>query len=115
MASLEGTPKSKDDVSMLDDSGYDGVGSATKGGAAELFNVEHVKRLLDACSMSREDAFWVEIGNFMMTLVVVASVCYLLMMGDQGQGNADKLGGKRAAIQHYYDSVYGVEGVKEVY
>ena len=40
-----------------------------------------------------------------MVVVVVASVCYIIMMGDM-DGEV-KLGGKRAAIQFYYDSVYG--------
>ena len=97
-------------VSGLDDSGYDGLGSASKnfGTTSEkTFNAERVKRLLESWSTSREDQFWITAANYLMVLVMGASLVYLLTMGEKG--NSTNLGGKRAAIQHYYNRVYGID------
>ena len=97
-------------VTELDDSGYDGLGSASKnfGTTSEkTFNVEGVKMLLESCSTSREDQLWITAANYLMVLVMGASVVYLLTMGEKG--NDTKLGGKRAAIQHYYNRFYGID------
>ena len=96
-------------VTGLDDSGYDGLGSASKNfeTSEKTFNVEGVKRLLESCSMSREDQLWITAANYLMVLVMGASVVYLLTMGEKG--NDTKLGGKRAAIQHYYNRIYGID------
>ena len=96
-------------VTGLDDSGYDGLGSASKnfGTTSEnAFNAEGVKRLLESCSTSREDQLWITAANYLMVLVMGASVVYLLTMGEKG--NDTKLGGKRAAIQHCYNRFYGI-------
>ena len=104
-AKFEGT-----DSNRLNDSGYDGLWSASKKDGAttdDTFNVEGVKRLLETCSTSSEDQFWITAANILMPLVVGASVVYLLTMGENS--NDTDLGGKRAAIQHYYNTVYGIE------
>merc|ERR1712096_23509 len=61
---------------------------------------------------SKSDQFWSTAVNYLMLLVVGASVCYIVLMGDQvdimGEDQV-KLGGRRAAIQFYYDRQMGVE------
>ena len=96
-------------VTGLDDSGYDGLGSASKNfeTSEKTFNAEGVKRLLESCSTSREDQLWITAANYLMVLVMGASVVYLLTMGEKF--NDTKLGGKRAAIHHYYNRVYGID------
>ena len=96
-------------VTGLDDSGYDGLGSASKTyetSSEKIFNVERVERLLESWSTSREDQLWITAATYLMVLVMGASVVYLLTMGEKD--NDTKLGGKRAAIQHYYNRVYGI-------
>ena len=91
-----------------DDSGYDGLCSVTKESALkEKFNADEVRKLFETCFSSRHEELWVTVVNYPMIVVVLASVVYLLMMGEEG--NNPRLGGKRAAIQHYYNSVYGNE------
>ena len=104
----EQTPKSKhDNLQGHDDSGFDG--SAIKINTVEPFNAEKVKFLLETVN-SNPDTFWLSVMNYLMVVVVVASVCYIVMMGEKGgELLPGKLGGKRAAIQYYYDSVYGTE------
>ena len=104
----EQTPKSKhDNLTGHDDSGFDG--SSIKMSTVEPFNAQKVKYLLETVSSS-PDKFWLTVMNYMIVVVVVASVCYIVMMGEKGEEHLPgKLGGKRAAIQYYYDSVYGTE------
>ena len=106
-----GTPeqaKKSCDLPGLDDSGYDGLGSVTKGeniAKDAFFNAKGVKKLLDICSRTKEDQFWVSVTNLLILVVMGASVVYLLMMGERGRSH--ELGGKKAAIKHYYDTVFG--------
>ena len=105
------TPESKkskgSELAGLDDSGYDGLCSVTKGKnpSKKTFNSEGVRRLLETCSSTSHDQFWVTMTHFLIFVVMGASVVYLLLMGDKSD-NQD-LGGKRAAIMHYYKAVYG--------
>jgi hypothetical protein len=101
-----------------DDSGYDGLGSASKvldqpeeAKSSEPYDARKIRNLLETCfTVSSPAMFWVTTMNYLMVVVVVASVCYIIMMGDKrGDDLEVKLGGKRAAIQYYYDSVYGVQ------
>ena len=105
------TPKkSKFEGTRLDDSGYAGLCSVSKKDGAstdDTFNVERVKRLLESCSTTTNDQFWITATNILLPLVVGASVVYLLTMGENT--NDTELGGKKAAIQHYYNTVYGIE------
>ena len=111
--SVVGTPlqvKSKGCyLHRLDDSGYDGLCSLTKGRntATKTFNSEGVRRLLEICSRTSQDQFWVTTANILILVVMGASVVYLHMMGDKS--TSQDLGGKKAAIQHYYNTVYGLE------
>ena len=108
----EETPKSSkhDNLPGHDDSGFDG--SSIKMSSVEPFNAEKVRFLLETVRRRSLDKFWMSVMNYMMVVVVVASVCYILMMGEKGGEHLPgRLGGKRAAIQHYYDSVYGTEAV----
>merc|ERR1719508_188205 len=54
----------------------------------------------------KSDQFWSTAVNYLMLVVVGASVCFIVLMGDQvdimGEDQV-KLGGRRAAIQFYYD------------
>ena len=105
-----GTPeqaKKSCDLPGLDDSGYDGLDSVIKGEntAKDVFNAKRVKKLLDICSRTKEDQFWVSVTNLLILVVMGASVVYLLMMGERGRRH--ELGGKKAAIKHYYDTVFG--------
>merc|ERR1719147_89527 len=91
-----------------DDSGYDGLGSVSKETVVkERFNADEVRRLFENCSSSSHDELWVTMANYTMIAMVGACVVYLIFMGEDG--NDPRVGGKRAAIQHYYNSVYGVE------
>merc|ERR1712096_83592 len=108
--------------SSHDDSGFVGLNSAEK------VHDEKVNETLSTSSpqtkdftslfsyypdpASKSDQFWSTAVNCLMLVVVGASVCYMVLMGDQVDimGEAQvKLGGRRAAIQFYYDSQMGVE------
>jgi len=110
--SVAGTPgqaKSKGrNFPSLNDSGYDGLCSGTKGKntATKTFNSEGVRRLLEMCSRTSQDQFWITTTNILILVVMGASVAYLLLMGDKSISK--DLGGKKAAIQHYYNTVYGL-------
>merc|ERR1712179_80098 len=73
---MAGTPdqsKSKvSDLPGLDDSGYDGSGSASKGKntGTETFNDKGVKRLLEICSRTKQDQFWISMTDFLIVVVV---------------------------------------------
>ena len=115
----EQTPESKKACLLAghDDSGYDGLGSAGKAidqseGGTKAFSAERVKSLLESCSTfsNSHDKFWVAAANILMLVVVFASLCIIVMMGERSDDQPSALfGGKRAAIKFYYDSVYGVE------
>ena len=101
-----------------DDSGYDGLGASAgkmldQGeGGKKTFSAEKVRSLLESCSTfsNSHDKFLVTAANIMMLVVVFAGVCSIIMMGESSDNYPTaKLGGKRAAIQYYYDSVYGAE------
>ena len=73
---------------------------------SELYDARKIRNLLE--TVSCPDEFWVTATHFLMVVVAVASVCYIIMMGGKGGDPLEvRLGGKRAAIQYYYDSVYG--------
>ena len=109
----EETPKPKKaNLPGHDDSGYDGLGSASKVPDHQTvpFNAEKIRNLLETSTASSpDDKFWVTTTHYLMVIVVVASMCYIIMMGDKDNDDypAVKLGGKRAAIKYYYDSVHG--------
>ena len=109
----EETPKPKQaNLPGHDDSGYDGLGSASKvpdHQTVQPFNAEKIRNLLEASTASSPDKFWVTATHYLMVIVVVASVCHIIMMGDKNNDDypAVELGGKRAAIKYYYDSVHG--------
>ena len=109
---MAGTPdqsKSKvSDLPGLDDSGYDGFGSANKGKntVTETFNANGVKRLLEICSRTKQDQFWISMTDFLIVVVLGASVVYILLMVEKDISY--ELGGKKAAIKHYYNTVYGM-------
>ena len=109
----EETPKFKQhNLPGHNDSGYDGLGSASKvpdhHQTVQPFDAEKIRNLLAASTFSSPDKFWVTATQYLIVVVVVASVCYIIMMGDKDDDHlAVKLGGKRAAIQYYYDSVHG--------
>ena len=121
----DGTPKSNLCSLGHNDSGYDGLDSAKKMLDAsdvkklgENFDAEKIRSLLEKCSNfeSSKDQFWVAAVNYLMVLVMVASMCYVMVMGDLYADSDDsqvKLGGKRAAIQFYYDSVHGREETED--
>eukprot|EP00092_Neocalanus_flemingeri_P005150 GFUD01005539.1.p1 GENE.GFUD01005539.1~~GFUD01005539.1.p1 ORF type:complete len:314 (-),score=79.80 GFUD01005539.1:111-977(-) len=117
----ERTPEVKSKMSPEhDDSGYDALDSAKK-----VQDESSLKKQKQNCNaeknlfkelfnlQSNNDTFWVSTSNYLMVVVMVASVCYMMTMGalileDQdGDQNlaAVKLGGKRAAIQFYYDAL----------
>jgi len=55
-----------------------------------------------------EEDFSTVLVEFVMMMIVFASVCYMIFMGDlEGDYGEDssRLGGKRAAIKFYYDSL----------
>eukprot|EP00092_Neocalanus_flemingeri_P076436 GFUD01094809.1.p1 GENE.GFUD01094809.1~~GFUD01094809.1.p1 ORF type:complete len:280 (-),score=80.41 GFUD01094809.1:77-916(-) len=116
----ERTPEVKAKMSPEhDDSGYDALDSAKK------VQDESLKKQKQNCNaeknlfkelfnlQSNNDTLWVSTSNYLMVVVMVASVCYMMTMGDliledqDGDQNlaAVKLGGKRAAIQFYYDAL----------
>ena len=112
--------------SSHDDSGFDGLNSADKVQDEEFednFLMKHrqtetspqTKDLASSYNPdppSKSDQFWSTAVNYLMLVVVGASVCYIVLMGDQvdimGEDQV-KLGGRRAAIQFYYDRQMGVE------
>ena len=98
------TPKKKD--GGHDDSGYDGLVSARKeDDVLEDFNAWLVKKLFDRLYTSRQDKLWITVASHSLVLVMLASLCYLCGMGETI--DIDQLGGKRAAMKHYYDRAYG--------
>eukprot|EP00092_Neocalanus_flemingeri_P031538 GFUD01034249.1.p1 GENE.GFUD01034249.1~~GFUD01034249.1.p1 ORF type:complete len:309 (+),score=78.60 GFUD01034249.1:77-928(+) len=117
----ERTPEAKAKMSPEhDDSGYDALDSAKK-----VQDESSLKKQKQNCNAeknlfkelfnlkSNKDKFWVTTANYLMVVVMAASVCYMMTMGDlileeqDGDQNlaAVKLGGKRAAIQFYYDAL----------
>ena len=115
--------------SAHDDSGFDGLNSTEKVHDEKIDNflMKHrqtetqtstspqTKDLASSYNPdppSKSDQFWSTAVNYLMLVVVGASVCYIVLMGDQvdiiGEAQVE-LGGKRAAIQFYYDRQMGVE------
>jgi len=116
--------------SSHDDSGFDGLNSTEKVHDEKFddnFLMKHqqtetqtstspqTKDLANSYNpvlANKSDQFWSTAVNYLMLVVVGASVCYIVLMGDQVDiiGEAQvKLGGRRAAIQFYYDRQMGVE------
>eukprot|EP00091_Calanus_sinicus_P010765 TRINITY_DN24787_c0_g1_i1.p1 TRINITY_DN24787_c0_g1~~TRINITY_DN24787_c0_g1_i1.p1 ORF type:complete len:129 (-),score=34.72 TRINITY_DN24787_c0_g1_i1:9-395(-) len=86
------TPKAKQ-ANLLghDDSGYDCLGSASKvldqpdaTKSSELYDAQKIRNILESCSSSISDEFWVKVTHYLMVVMVVASMCYIIMMGDKG-------------------------------
>eukprot|EP00092_Neocalanus_flemingeri_P096865 GFUD01123340.1.p1 GENE.GFUD01123340.1~~GFUD01123340.1.p1 ORF type:complete len:280 (-),score=69.37 GFUD01123340.1:97-936(-) len=120
-SSNELTPEPKSKISPVhDDSGYEALDSAMK--VQDESSLKKQKQNCDAERnlfrelfnlQSNQDKFWVTTANYLMVVVMAASVCYMMTMGDlvlQDQGGdqdiaAVQLGGKRAAIQFYYDAL----------
>eukprot|EP00092_Neocalanus_flemingeri_P024390 GFUD01026446.1.p1 GENE.GFUD01026446.1~~GFUD01026446.1.p1 ORF type:complete len:289 (-),score=72.67 GFUD01026446.1:97-963(-) len=120
-SSNELTPEPKSKISPVhDDSGYEALDSAMK--VQDESSLKKQKQNCDAEKnlfrelfnlQSNQDKFWVTTANYLMVVVMAASVCYMMTMGDlvlQDQGGdqdlaAVQLGGKRAAIQFYYDAL----------
>ena len=105
-----------------DDSGYAGPESVEKicdeKREAYLKDEDQNQQMKDctrSCQQaSKSDQFWFTTVNYLVMVVVGASLCYMVLMGDylvileeEGWAKA-KLGGKRAAIQFYYDNQVGV-------
>ena len=114
MSSKIFTPKSKLMTSGFNDSGYDGQDSAQKMPFGPEVKLNTKSKKVQA--NTDEDIFWVSFANSLLVLVLAASLCYFMVMGDLNQVQEDdgedlevKLGGKRAAIQFYYNSYYGKE------
>ena len=101
--------------SSHDDSGFDGLNSTEKVHETQTSTSPQTKDLANSYNpvpANKSDQFWSTAVNYLMLVVVGASVCYIVLMGDQVDiiGEAQvKLGGRRAAIQFYYDRQMGVE------
>merc|ERR1712126_492973 len=96
--------------------GYDGgVGSSSKYSSKnystkkeDTFEAQRIKRVLeDIASINiKQDVLWVTVANYIVALILIASVFIGMLMGGEDTGS---LGGKKAAIKFYYDKVYGSE------
>jgi len=102
------SPQLAEVPAVLNRKAIHGFGSVSKGKntVTDTFNAKGVKRLLEICSRSKQDQFWVSMTDVLILVVVGASVVYLLMMGEKDISH--ELGGKKAAIMHYYNTVYGM-------